>query len=113
MTNKTDVFLLFGTCCKIKIMFESLRKLNEDLEILGKGIFQGMLHFTTFRKLKSDGLFERYNNVFKEWESEGTTKPVGRSQDSIHHIFSHIPVLKEHRTTKAKPVFDALAQEKK
>ncbi|XP_054713434.1 uncharacterized protein LOC129222896 [Uloborus diversus] len=65
------------------------------------------------RSLKSEGLFESYENVLKEWLAENVIEevPEDEIQRSAHYL-PHLPVLKENSTTKIRPVFDASAKQK-
>ncbi|XP_072389366.1 uncharacterized protein [Diabrotica undecimpunctata] len=70
---------------------------------------------STLQKLKRDGLFERYDDVFADWQAEGIIELVGKLNDvdnSLGHFLPHRPVVKEESTTKARPVFNASAHSK-
>ncbi|KAJ8981422.1 hypothetical protein NQ317_015624 [Molorchus minor] len=71
---------------------------------------------STANKLKSSQMFERYDLVFKEWESEDIIEEVIDSQshdNGLVHYLPHRPVIKESSlTTKIRPVFDASSHEK-
>lgn len=67
------------------------------------------------RKLKNDGLFSQYQDIFNEWLAEGIIEVVPRSVLDLEsgHFLPHRPVIKESSvTTKIRPVFDASAHEK-
>uniref|UniRef100_A0A5S6PZN5 CCHC-type domain-containing protein n=1 Tax=Trichuris muris TaxID=70415 RepID=A0A5S6PZN5_TRIMR len=65
------------------------------------------------KRLRSDGLFSSYNEVFDEWEREGIMEEVRTLPTAGQcHYLPHRPVIKENsRTTKIRPVFDASAKQ--
>ena len=69
---------------------------------------------TCVEKLDKNGLFEEYNNVFKEWQQNGIIELVPTCDlDKNSHYLPHRPVLKENNaTTRIRPVFDASAKGK-
>ncbi|KAJ8974578.1 hypothetical protein NQ317_014783 [Molorchus minor] len=71
---------------------------------------------STANKLKSSQMFERYDLVFKEWESEDIIEEVigPQSHDNgLVDYLPHRPVIKESSlTTKIRPVFDASSHER-
>jgi hypothetical protein len=61
--------------------------------------------------LKALNLYERYNEVFKEWRAEGIIEAVPAAHEEGHYL-PHRPVLKEASlTTKLRPVFGASSRE--
>ncbi|XP_054713458.1 uncharacterized protein LOC129222922 [Uloborus diversus] len=68
---------------------------------------------TTTRKLCSQNLINRYDEVFKNWEDSGIIEEVKQSEniDSGHYL-PHRPVIKESSSTPVRPVFDASARTK-
>ncbi|XP_018339113.1 PREDICTED: uncharacterized protein LOC108746690, partial [Trachymyrmex septentrionalis] len=68
---------------------------------------------STTRKLKVNDLFEKYDQVFDEWKSDGIIEQVPASEvTKWGHYLLHRPVLKENSSTKVRPVFDASSHEK-
>ena len=68
---------------------------------------------STTRKLKVNDLFEKYDQVFDEWKSDGIIEQVPASEvTKWGHYLPHRPVLKENSSTKIRPVFDASSHEK-
>jgi len=66
---------------------------------------------TTTKRLKALNLYERYNEVFKEWRAESIIEAVPAAHEEGHYL-PHGPVVKEASlTTKMRPVFDASARE--
>ena len=66
---------------------------------------------TTTKRLKALNLYERYNEVLKEWRAEGIIEAVPAAHEEGHYL-PHRPDLKEAcLTTKMRPVFDASARE--
>lgn len=65
------------------------------------------------KKLKENGSFEVYNDIFQEWLREGVIEKVPDSEIEISgHYLPHRPVFKpESLTTPVRPVFDASAHE--
>jgi hypothetical protein len=67
----------------------------------------------TIRKLKSNELLEKYNNVFTEQLQTNIIEKVDMKTDQLTHYLPHQPVLKENsNTTKLRIVFDASAKMK-
>jgi hypothetical protein len=63
------------------------------------------------KRLKALNLYERYNDVFKEWRAEGIIEAVPVVHEEGHYLL-HKPIVKEASlTTKMRPVFDASARE--
>jgi hypothetical protein len=59
----------------------------------------------------AQNLYERYNEVFKEWQAEGIIEVVAVAPKEGQYL-PHRPVVKEaSSTTKIRPVFDASAKE--
>ncbi|KYM96053.1 hypothetical protein ALC62_13304 [Cyphomyrmex costatus] len=54
-------------------------------------------------RLKTQNLFEAYDNVFKEWLSEGVIEKVPGEGSVLGHYLPHRPVVKTHGTTKIRP----------
>ena len=68
---------------------------------------------STVRKLKSDGIYEDYDAIFKEWLAEGIIERVPtEEQNNWGHYLPHRHVVKEGSTTRIRPVFDASAKER-
>ncbi len=61
------------------------------------------------RKLLQQGMFQAYNIIFSQWESEGFIERVPPAVHSRNiHYLPHRPVIKsESLTTPVRPVFDA------
>ncbi|XP_015905838.2 uncharacterized protein [Parasteatoda tepidariorum] len=60
------------------------------------------------RKLKTDKLYDAYEEVFKDWEKEEIIEEVPKEDMEIPcHYLPHRPVIKESSTTKIRPVFNA------
>ncbi|XP_044756949.1 uncharacterized protein LOC123315351 [Coccinella septempunctata] len=67
----------------------------------------------TISKLMKDGYYSKYEDVFKDWLSEGIIEKVFHGETGISgHYLPHRPVLKMNSTTPVRPVFDASAHEK-
>ncbi|GBN63357.1 hypothetical protein AVEN_236729-1 [Araneus ventricosus] len=68
---------------------------------------------TSTRKLHHENLFTAYDDVFKEWAPLGIIENDPVESASLHHehYLPHRPVVKQHRTTKVHPVFDASARQ--
>ncbi|XP_054706598.1 uncharacterized protein LOC129216408 [Uloborus diversus] len=68
---------------------------------------------TTTRKLCSQNLINRYDEVLKNWEDSGIIEEVKQCEniDSGHYL-PHRPVIKESSSTPVRPVFDASARTK-
>lgn len=68
----------------------------------------------TVKKLKDGNLFDVYENIFKEWCTDGIIEEVPDNEiKNKGHYLPHRPVIKENSaTTKIRPVFDASAREK-
>lgn len=68
----------------------------------------------TLKKIRGDGYFEEYDQVFKEWLNEGIIEEITETPLSKEaHYLPHRPVIKVNSvTTKVRPVFDASAKEK-
>jgi len=65
-------------------------------------------------KLASKNLLEAYDNVFKEWLSEGIIEKVPDDEiDNLGHYLPHRPVIKLNSTTKIRLVFDASASKRR
>ena len=68
---------------------------------------------STVRKLKSDELYEDYDNILMEWLEEGIIERVPtEEEDNWGHYLPHRHVVKEGSTTRVRPVFDASAKER-
>ncbi|KAF2886493.1 hypothetical protein ILUMI_19680 [Ignelater luminosus] len=77
-----------------------------------KEIAQKRLLITT-EKLKRQGLYEEYNQVFMKWLKEGIIEKVTVEEETLWgHYLPHRHVLKENSTTRLRPVFDASAKSK-
>ncbi|GFS59089.1 integrase catalytic domain-containing protein [Trichonephila clavipes] len=65
------------------------------------------------KKLHQETLFTAYDDVFKEWELLGIIEndPVDSSSHLHGHYLPHRPIVKQHGTTKIRPVFDASARQ--
>jgi len=64
-------------------------------------------------KLTIQKLFGDYNDILKEWLSEGIIERVPVNEiNNLSHYLPHRPVLKPHSTTKIRTIFDASASEK-
>ncbi|GFS48323.1 integrase catalytic domain-containing protein [Trichonephila inaurata madagascariensis] len=64
---------------------------------------------TATKRLINENYFEAYNNIFKQWESEGIIEavPIDQLAKEAHYL-PHRPVNKpSSNTTKVRPVFDA------
>jgi hypothetical protein len=69
--------------------------------------------FTTTKKLKEKGCFEKYDEVIQSWIQEGIVEKVTDEQEKSRcHYLPHHPVFKESRTTPVRPVFDASCKSK-
>ncbi|KAF2900797.1 hypothetical protein ILUMI_05397 [Ignelater luminosus] len=68
---------------------------------------------TTIKKVTDMKRLEAYDGVFREWLEEGIIEEIklDQSKDKCHYL-PHRPVVKEHSSTKIRPVFDASAREK-
>lgn len=66
---------------------------------------------STVEKLKRDGLFVQYDQVFDEWQNENIIEPVIQETSSVCHYLPHRSVVKKEGTTKIRPVYDASASE--
>lgn len=68
----------------------------------------------TIEKLKCQNLLHDYDKVIQEWLSEGIIEIVSKTENKNpnNHYLPHRPVIKEHSTTKIRPVFDASSHEK-
>jgi len=63
------------------------------------------------KRLKALNLYERYNDVFKEWRAEGIIEAVPVVHEEGHYLL-HKPIVKEASlTTKMRPVFNASTRE--
>lgn len=61
-------------------------------------------------RLTSQYLLKAYDEVFKQWLTEGIIERVPDGEvDKLGHYLPHRPVVKMHSTTKIRPVFDASA----
>ncbi|GBN88132.1 hypothetical protein AVEN_108127-1 [Araneus ventricosus] len=76
-------------------------------------------HFLSTVKVNEEGRFElkklydAYGEVFNEWKREGIIEEVPKSEiDLSCHNLPHRHVVKENRTTRIRPVFDASAKQK-
>ncbi|KAF2891074.1 hypothetical protein ILUMI_15099 [Ignelater luminosus] len=77
-----------------------------------KEIAQKRLLITT-EKLKRQGLYEQYDQVFRKWPKEGIIEKVTVEEENLWgHYLPHRHVLKENSTTRLRPVFDASAKSK-
>ncbi|GFX79703.1 uncharacterized protein TNCV_2746221 [Trichonephila clavipes] len=65
------------------------------------------------KKFHQETLFTAYDYVFKEWELLGIIEndPVDSSSHLYGHYLPHRHVVKQHGTTKIRPVFDASARQ--
>lgn len=61
---------------------------------------------STLRRLGP--LYADYDNVFKQWEEENIIEKI--DNEDTGHFMPHRPVIKEGKTTKVRPVFDASAK---
>jgi len=62
------------------------------------------------KKLRKQGLYENYQEVFDEWLSEGIIEKVPDEEiQQYSYYLPHRHVIKADSTTKIKPVFDASA----
>ncbi|GFY67976.1 DUF1758 domain-containing protein [Trichonephila inaurata madagascariensis] len=64
---------------------------------------------TATKRLINENYFEAYDNVFKQWESEGIMEavPIDQLAKETHYL-PHRPIIKpSSNTTKVRPVFDA------
>ncbi|GFY39840.1 integrase catalytic domain-containing protein [Trichonephila inaurata madagascariensis] len=64
--------------------------------------------FTATKRLINENYFEAYDNVFKQWESEGIIEavPIDQLTKEAHYL-PHRPGIKpSSNTTKVRPVFD-------
>ncbi|KAF2889737.1 hypothetical protein ILUMI_16436, partial [Ignelater luminosus] len=68
---------------------------------------------TTIKKVADMKRHEAYDAVFREWLEEGIIEEIklDQSKDKCHYL-PHRPVVKEHNSTKIRPVFDAFTREK-
>ncbi|XP_024878860.1 uncharacterized protein LOC112459126, partial [Temnothorax curvispinosus] len=61
-------------------------------------------------RLTTQRLLKAYDEVFKQWLSEGIIERVpDKEVNDLGHYLPHRPVVKTHGTTKIRPVFDASA----
>jgi hypothetical protein len=65
----------------------------------------------TIQKLAGSRLKAEYEEVLEDWLRSGIIEEVPISQRDEGHYLPHRPVVKEHSTTKLRPVFDASARE--
>ncbi|GBM42393.1 hypothetical protein AVEN_130272-1 [Araneus ventricosus] len=109
-----------------KMYFEETARINEDgryeVSLPWKGghlplpsnkeTAMKRLEIST-RKLHHENLFTACDDVFKEWASLGIIEndPVESSSRHHEHYFPHRSVVKQHGTTKMRPVFDAFAKQ--
>lgn len=68
----------------------------------------------TRKSLEKKGLFDRYGEIFQEWEREGIIERVPESEmENPSHYLPHRPVVKpDSLSTKVRPVYDAAARER-
>ena len=82
-----------GTC---------IPKISNNKRIAGR-----RLEVTT-RKLVDVNMFEEYNNIFHQWESEGFIEETELDYEGPSYYLPHRAVIKsESTTTPIRPVFDA------
>ena len=64
------------------------------------------------KKLEIQGLRNDYDAVFNEWLNDGVIErvPVAEQEDWGFYM-PHRPVIKDHSTTRVRPVFDASAKD--
>lgn len=69
---------------------------------------------STIKALKGKDLLKYYGKVLDEWQAEGVIEEVDISklEDPNCFYLPHRAVIKEHSTTKIRPVFDASAKQK-
>ncbi|XP_077280520.1 uncharacterized protein LOC143907553 [Temnothorax americanus] len=59
-------------------------------------------------RLTTQRLLKAYDEVFKQWLSEGIIERVpDKEVNDLGHYLPHRPVVKTHGTTKIRPVLDA------
>ncbi|XP_031337273.1 uncharacterized protein LOC116166460 [Photinus pyralis] len=73
-----------------------------------KGLAETRLN-SVLKRLVKNNLYDLYDNVFNQWQEDGIIEKVNNNKD-IGHFLSHRPVVKEGKTTKIRPVFDASAK---
>ncbi|XP_035207638.1 uncharacterized protein LOC118182404 [Stegodyphus dumicola] len=68
---------------------------------------------STLKKIKVDGLYEDYGNLFQDWLKERIIEEVPLSEKDVPcHYLPHRHTVKENSTTRIRPVFDASTREK-
>lgn len=69
---------------------------------------------STVKSLENKGLLNAYQEIFKQWLDEKIIEEVKADilEEINCHYLPHRAVIKEHSTTKIRPVFDASAKEK-
>lgn len=70
---------------------------------------------STTRKLQSLKRFEDYNNVFKDWLSDGIIEEVPETSEATsgYYLPHHAVIKEKSSTTKIRPVFDASSKDKR
>ncbi|XP_071577027.1 uncharacterized protein [Temnothorax nylanderi] len=65
---------------------------------------------STTRRLRTQDLYDAYQQVFEDWLSEGIIEKVpDKEVKNMAYYLPHRSVIKENSTTKIRPVFDASA----
>ena len=67
---------------------------------------------STTKKLQTEGVYDEYDSIFKDWLSEGIIQQVPDAEKNCWgHYLPHRHVIKENSTTRIRPVFDASAKD--
>ncbi|XP_077282543.1 uncharacterized protein LOC143908669 [Temnothorax americanus] len=68
---------------------------------------------STSKKLKQDGLYQAYDDVFQDWLNDGIIEELSSNKAKDYgHYLPHRHVVKENSTTRIRPVFDASSRER-
>ncbi|XP_071653393.1 uncharacterized protein [Temnothorax longispinosus] len=68
---------------------------------------------STIKKLKQDGLYQAYDDVFQDWLNDGIIEELSSNEAKDYgHYLPHRHVVKENSTTRIRPVFDASSRER-
>ncbi|XP_071646560.1 uncharacterized protein [Temnothorax longispinosus] len=68
---------------------------------------------STIKKLKQDGLYQAYDDVFQDWLNDGIIEELSNNEAKDYgHYLPHRHVVKENSTTRIRSVFDASSIER-
>ncbi|XP_077257597.1 uncharacterized protein LOC143894832 isoform X2 [Temnothorax americanus] len=68
---------------------------------------------STSKKLKQDGLYQAYDDVFQDWLNNGIIEELSSNEAKDYgHYLPHRHVVKENSTTRIRSVFDASSRER-